>query len=858
MEKILSSYAIIPDELYVERDADRQLARAISDMRKPPYVLVARQMGKTNLLLNATKRLRTEEDLYCYLDLTRRLPTLSDFFEYVIERILDSSESLRAAAAAEVTLIRQGAGGKLPAIAYEKCLLAILGHIPGKLVIIFDEVDSLANCTFSDSIFSQIRSVYFERSNESLKALRRLTYVLSGVAEPRELIKDRSISPFNIGDRIVLDDFSRAEVATFADRAKLAIRNEVLDRLYGRTGGNPRMVWDICSQLEDLLIAGAEPSPDDVDAVIERLYFGDLPSPPIDHIRSLVTDDRELRSAVIAIHHGDFARISDIMRSRLFLAGIARSVSGETHVEWRNGVVRQSLSPEWLSSLPDASLEALQRFDKAFTAGDYSEAERVFGTEIQIADIPLATRHRYLLRRSHVLVGLNRFDEAIAMTESFESDVTCPYTIRMSAIYLRAGCYSELGRDSEALAEFTKVAASDGDVDQRAFAKYRLTGNLLRLRGTADVVKQSVEALQEAVRFVEDKREALQPRTIVEILGSAHLSLGQILHGQGSSSTAIESLKKCIAEGSDDIKLRGAKELLEHLSDESDRRTYLEIACRPLVTREPSSASRVAPVDRQTVVHLGSWASQLGMNSQYDALLAYAIRTGIVSNDSVNALKLEIWAGQSERADIQVLRDIIDGRATLADETVGLALAYFVATQRNIGPYIRLFLERLEWAAKNQKLTESDFQAMHAIFQSGLDDRQIYAAERAAEILQDIVSYKPYHELLYLWLAAYFAAIFLSHRKKRFRAENLADFFLKNAPLSVLEKGFGKATSESILKRLKSLSISTKREQSRERAIAKIGRNAVVRVKYTDGRIVASKYKRIEDDLKLGSCVLIP
>ncbi|MGQ3296589.1 AAA-like domain-containing protein [Reyranella sp.] len=856
MQKKLSSYAIIPDSLYVERDADRQLARAIVDMRKPPYVLVARQMGKTNLLLNAKRRLQTADDVFCYLDLTRRLPTLNDFFEYVVERVLDANLALRAAVSEQIREIRVSSAGRLPAIAYEKCLLAILNRIAGRLVIILDEVDSLASCTFSDAIFSQIRSVYFERGNEGLKSLQRLTYVLSGVAEPRELIKDRSISPFNIGDRIVLDDFSRAEMASFADKASLALAPDVLDRLFARTAGNPRMIWDICSQLEDMILSGADPTPDSVDSIVERLYFADLPSPPIDHIRSLVVDDRDLRSAVVALHSGDYARISDIIRSRLFLAGIARSVTGEMVVEWRNSIVRQSLSPDWLSTLPDASSDALIRFDSLFAASDFAEAERVFGTEVNLSVVPLTIRHQYLLKRAHVLVGLNRFDDALGVIDAFDADVTCPYAVRMSGAFLRACIHADMGKDQKALAEFAKVASSDGDLDQRAFAKYRITGCLLRLREPHDVVRQSVDALQEAVRFVEDKRDALQARTVTEVLGNSYLSLGQLLHAQQSDAFSIEALKNAIVEGSDSIKLRSAKELLGLLTNDEERRKYLGIACRHLVAIEPGASSRLASVERQVVASLGSWASQLNMHEEYDALLSYAIRSGMVANDSINALRLEIWGGQSNPSDIKVLREIIDARTSLLDENVGLALAYIVRTQPS-GTYIQLFLDRFDWAAKQRKLSEEDFEAAHSILLVGFDGRQISTAERAAEILQSVVGYSPYYELVHLWLAIYSAISFLNARRERFRTELFADFFLKNAPLPVLERGFGKAASETMLKRINAIYASAKREQLRDRPPRKIGRNAIVRVRYADGTILARKYKRVEQEIRHGDCVLL-
>jgi hypothetical protein len=55
--KYLKPSTIIPSDLYVDRAADRQLRQIISDMGRPGYVLVARQMGKTNLLLHAQQTL---------------------------------------------------------------------------------------------------------------------------------------------------------------------------------------------------------------------------------------------------------------------------------------------------------------------------------------------------------------------------------------------------------------------------------------------------------------------------------------------------------------------------------------------------------------------------------------------------------------------------------------------------------------------------------------------------------------------------------------------------------------------------------------------------------------------------------
>ena len=65
----LKSYTIVPDSLYVERKADVQLHNIVEAMQRPGYVLVSRQMGKTNLLLRTKRRWENDRDLYVYIDM---------------------------------------------------------------------------------------------------------------------------------------------------------------------------------------------------------------------------------------------------------------------------------------------------------------------------------------------------------------------------------------------------------------------------------------------------------------------------------------------------------------------------------------------------------------------------------------------------------------------------------------------------------------------------------------------------------------------------------------------------------------------------------------------------------------------
>src|ERR1035437_3889973 len=102
MTKILRSTTIIPLALYVPRDADRQLRRVIEDMGRPGYVLVARQMGKTNLPLAAKRDLEDEDNVFAYIDLSNRYVEARDCFRSIVDVATDTRPDAFAAVADKI------------------------------------------------------------------------------------------------------------------------------------------------------------------------------------------------------------------------------------------------------------------------------------------------------------------------------------------------------------------------------------------------------------------------------------------------------------------------------------------------------------------------------------------------------------------------------------------------------------------------------------------------------------------------------------------------------------------------------------------------------------------------------------
>src|SRR5205085_6477025 len=128
-----------------------------------------------------------------------------------------------------------------------------------RLVICIDEIDSVRSLPFStDEFFAAIRECYNRRSVDA--EYNRLTFCLLGVATPADLITDPRTTPFNIGRRIELTDFTEAEAAPLALGFTYVLDGErvfhqsaeaeaLLKRVLYWTGGHPYLTQRLCSAL---------------------------------------------------------------------------------------------------------------------------------------------------------------------------------------------------------------------------------------------------------------------------------------------------------------------------------------------------------------------------------------------------------------------------------------------------------------------------------------------------------------------------------------------------------------------------------------------------------------------------------
>ena len=118
-----------------------------------------------------------------------------------------------------------------------------------------------------------IREFYNRRTED--EELERLTFCLLGVATPSDLIRDTRTTPFNIGRRIELHDFTEAEAAPLAQglgRERRKERRELLKRVLYWTGGHPYLTQRLCQAVAEEA-SGNEPQSESLIGCVEELFL---------------------------------------------------------------------------------------------------------------------------------------------------------------------------------------------------------------------------------------------------------------------------------------------------------------------------------------------------------------------------------------------------------------------------------------------------------------------------------------------------------------------------------------------------------------------------------------------------------
>ncbi|MBM3841415.1 MAG: DUF2092 domain-containing protein [Verrucomicrobia bacterium] len=354
---------------YVERQADRDLFDGLLK-GEFCYVLTSRQMGKSSLMVRTSNKLRVKGINVAALDLTaigqnltpeqwydglalrlgRQLKLEDEFDDFWKRNERVSPVQRFFAALRDIAMAKR----------------------PGPLVVFVDEIDTVRSLPFStDEFFSAIRECYNRRTEDP--EFNRLTFCLLGVATPSDLIRDTRTTPFNIGRRIELNDFTEGEAAPLANGLgrEPRIAAKLLERILYWTNGHPYLTQRLCQAVAD--DAGVT-SPGGVDRLCEGLFLSHRARERDDNLlfvrERLLRSETELASLLSLYEKVRAAkRVRDeetnVFAGILRLSGIARVVNGYLAV--RNRIYAQVFDRKWVvASMPN---QELRRQREAFRKG---------------------------------------------------------------------------------------------------------------------------------------------------------------------------------------------------------------------------------------------------------------------------------------------------------------------------------------------------------------------------------------------------------------------------------------------------------------------------------------------------------
>ncbi|WP_303903435.1 AAA-like domain-containing protein [Thiohalomonas denitrificans] len=857
--KKLTSTTIIPKSLYVARDADRQLATVISGMGRPGYVLVARQMGKTNLLINAKRDLESSEDVYAYIDLSGGYyENPRDCFRNIIDIVLEvGGENISVPS--EAILKDRERPTSLPAAKeHERELRGVLKNLKGKLVIILDEIDSLTKTNFSDQVFAFIRSIYFSRVSYS--EYEKLTYVLSGVAEPANIIKDKSISPFNIGQKIYLDDFNRAEFDAFLFKSGLELDGLIADRIFWWTNGNPRTTWDLCSSIEDALLAGKEATEESVDEAVNQLYFGSFDKEPIDHIRQQVADSKEIRNALTQMAYGKGEELSDAMRSRLYLAGIiGGSYAQGNPVCIKNRIIERALSEKWLSDIERSRKSLLALADDKYDEGDYQAAVdfmQEYLSQHGPAAESISPLTYFRLATAHFMLG--NYHDALKAYDKADIDKKKLAQFYYEKVYRRgiACFFVGLSEDSIAAFETYTEEYSDGNFYRQA----QLNLSSAYFKCNFEEKRDKIEAINREILDSADA-ETVDGR---ELLTFASVNLSRMFGREGNEKEAVNYALEALKTAKNEERPAIFLEALNKCTESDDRDYFLGKAIEAIISGE-LEVQRFRQENTFQYNHqvlLGILAEAY-INSESDYARLWDYSTGGNTGGAIPSDKLEFdviltLLGKTQFAKAEaLLNDSVGNNRISMDQRIAVYKYLWLLTGKEQDTYRNSYISLFESDDSTFKLDETDVDLVLDAISDAITSKSY---SRALEHIADVHRHGLSGNLDEgaRALVEYMEMVLNSRLGREAEARKIAEHIL--GKLRSLTKSGSEYVSRETLEIVQKQAADIGRHAIMvpiKRTQKKIGRNEKVRVKYLDGRVIEEKYKRVQGDVEEGKCELL-
>ena len=179
----------------------------------------------------------------------------------------------------------------------------VLEFVDEHIVVFVDEIQCIENLPFADQLLASIRAAHNARTTDP--DFSRLAFVLLGECDPVSLVSEPELSPFNVTQQILLDDFTRDQLDLFSTELNLDQQQAAiaLDRIYHWTRGQPYLSQKLARQVAREDVDG------DVAALVDHLATTQLggraalhSEPHMSHIHRVIVNDEKQKEALLNLY----------------------------------------------------------------------------------------------------------------------------------------------------------------------------------------------------------------------------------------------------------------------------------------------------------------------------------------------------------------------------------------------------------------------------------------------------------------------------------------------------------------------------------------------------------------------------